>query len=126
MTAVSPPLPLHSWPGRRILGPSRAGVAAAILNSSPAVRLRPRSRHLSAVGTAQVHRLLARAIPVLDATTSSIRHALVTGAAFAAAAALIALATTNTHDAPNEAHGAELQAGPPLAAVAPRPTTKEI
>jgi hypothetical protein len=31
-----------------------------------------------------------------DATTSGIRHALVTGAAFAAAAALTALATTNT------------------------------
>jgi len=54
-----------------------------------------------------------------------IRHALVTGAAFAAAAALIALATRNTRDEPNEAHGAQLQADPPLAGVAPEPTTKE-
>jgi hypothetical protein len=63
---------------------------------------------------------------VPDATTSGIRHALVTGAAFATAAALIALATTNTHEDPNETHGAELQSDPPLAATAPEPITKEI
>jgi hypothetical protein len=73
-----------------------------------------------------VHHLLARGIPVLDATASGIRHALVTGAAFAAAAALIALVTTNTHEDSNQAHAAEPQAGSPLAAAAPEPITKEI
>ena len=45
---------------------------------------------------------------------------------FAAAAALIALATTNTHQDPNEAQGAEPQADSPLAAAAPEPISKEI
>jgi EmrB/QacA subfamily drug resistance transporter len=107
------------------VGPSRAGLAAAILNSSQQLGGALGLAIFSAVGTAQAHRLLARGIPVPDATASGIRHALVTGAAFAAAAALIALATRNTRDEPNEAHGAELQADPPLAAVAPEPTTKE-
>ena len=61
-----------------------------------------------------------------DATTSGIGHALVTSAAFAAAAGLIALATTNTHEDPNETQGAEPQADPPRAAAAPEPITKEI
>ena len=108
------------------VGPSRAGLAAAILNSSQQLGGALGLAIFSAVGTAQVHHLLARGIPVPDATTSGIRHALVTGAAFAAAAALTALATTNTHEDPNETHGAELQAGPPLAAAAPEPITKEI
>lgn len=73
-----------------------------------------------------MHHLLARGIPVTDATTSGIRHALVTGAAFAAVAALIALATTNTHENPNQAHAAEPQADSPLAAAAPEPISKEI
>jgi hypothetical protein len=80
----------------------------------------------SAVGTAQVHHLLARGIPVFDAATSGIRHALVTGVAFAVAAALIALATTNTREDPNQAHAAEPQTGSPLAAAAPELITKEI
>jgi hypothetical protein len=63
---------------------------------------------------------------VPDATTSGIRHALLTGAAFAAAAALIALATTNTYEDPNQAHSAEPQAGSPLAAAASEPITEEI
>jgi hypothetical protein len=33
---------------------------------------------------------------------------------------------TNTHKDPNETHGAELQAGPPLAAAAPELIKKEI
>jgi hypothetical protein len=36
------------------------------------------------------------------------------------------MVTTNTHEDANEAHGAELQANSPLAAVAPEPTTKEL
>jgi hypothetical protein len=46
-------------------------------------------------------------------------------AAFAAAAAPIALATTNTHKDTNQADAAEPQADWPLAA-APKPITKEI
>ena len=61
-----------------------------------------------------------------DATTSGVGHALVTGAVFAAAAGLIALATVNTHKDPNETHGAEPQADSPHAAAAPEPITKEI
>jgi hypothetical protein len=63
---------------------------------------------------------------VPDATTSGIRHALMTGAAFAAAAALIALATANTREDPNQAGGAEPQVDAPLAAAAPEPIAKEI
>src|SRR6266700_3599709 len=101
------------------VGPNRAGLAAAILNSSQQLGGALGLAIFSAVGAAQVHHLLARGIPVPDATTSGIRHALMTGAAFAAAAALIALATTNTHQNPNEAQGAEPQADSPLAAAAP-------
>jgi MFS family permease len=108
------------------VGPSRAGLAAAILNSSQQLGGALGLAIFSAVGTAQADHLLAHGIPLPDATTSGIRHALVTGAAFTAAAALIALATTNTHKDPNEAHGAEPQAGSPLAEVAPELTAKEI
>jgi hypothetical protein len=106
--------------------PSRAGLAAAILNSCQQLGGALGLAIFSAVGTAQVHHLLARGIPAPDATTSGIRHALVTGAAFAAAAALIALATTNTHQDQNQAHAAEPQDDSPLAAAAPEPITKEI
>jgi hypothetical protein len=68
----------------------------------------------------------APAIPAPDATTSGIRHALVGGAAFAAAAALIALATTSTDEDPNQARAAEAHADSPLAAAATEPISKEI
>jgi hypothetical protein len=42
------------------------------------------------------------------------------------AASLIALATTNTHEDPNEAHGAELEPGQPQSMAGPKPTAKEI
>lgn len=51
---------------------------------------------------------------------------LVTGAAFTAAAALIALATTDTHEDSNQADAAEPQGDWPLAAAALGPITKEI
>jgi EmrB/QacA subfamily drug resistance transporter len=79
------------------VGPGRAGLAAAILNSCQQLGGALGLAIFSAVGTAQVHHLLARGIPAPDATTAGIRHALMAGAAFAAAAALIALATRNTH-----------------------------
>ena len=106
--------------------PARAGLAAAILNSCQQLGGALGLAIFSAVGTANVHDLLARGIPAPDATTSGIRHSLVTGAAFAAAAALIALATTNTRDDPNQAHAAEPHADSPLAAAAPEPINEEI
>jgi EmrB/QacA subfamily drug resistance transporter len=108
------------------VGPSRAGLAAAILNSSQQLGGALGLAIFSAVGAAQVHHLVARGIPPPDATTSGIRHALLTGAAFAAAAALIALATKNTHEDPNEAHRAEPIADSLLTAAAPEPISKEI
>jgi len=42
------------------------------------------------------------------------------------AAALIALATTNAHEDPNEAHGAELESGQPQSVAGLEPTAKEI
>lgn len=65
-------------------------------------------------------------VTCLRGTTSGIRYSLLTGAAFAAAAALIALATTNTRDDPNQAHAAEPHADSPLAAAAPEPINEEI
>jgi EmrB/QacA subfamily drug resistance transporter len=108
------------------VGPSRAGLAAAILNSCQQLGGALGLAIFSAVGTAQVHHLLARGSSVPDATTSGIRHALLAGAAFAAAAALIALTTKNTHEDPNEAHAAESHTDPALATAAPEPITKEI
>ena len=79
----------------------------------------------SAVGAARVHHLLATGTAVPDATTSGLRHALATGAAFAAAAAVIALATKNTHENPNEQMATVEPDQPHLVAVL-APTTKEI
>ncbi len=42
------------------------------------------------------------------------------------AAALIALATTNAHEDPNEVHGAELEPGQPQSVAGLEPTVKEI
>ena len=114
------------------VGPGRAGLAAAILNSCQQLGGALGLAIFSAVGTAQVNHLLARGVPVPDATTSGIRHALVTGAAFAAAAALIALATANSRVDPNRAHAVEPPADSPLpqpqskTAAAPEPASKEI
>jgi predicted MFS family arabinose efflux permease len=122
--------PAHILPGLLLVaagvGPSRAGLAAAILNSCQQLGGALGLAIFSAAGTAQVHLGLARGVPLPDATTSGIRHALVTGAAFAAAAALIALATTNTHDDPSQTHAAEPQARALLAAAALEPIAKEI
>lgn len=108
------------------VGPSRAGVAAAILNSSQQIGGALGLAIFSAVGAARIHHLLTTDTPVLYATTSGLRDALATGAGFAAAAALIALATTNTREDPNSANGAELEPCQPPVAVGPEPTTKEI
>jgi EmrB/QacA subfamily drug resistance transporter len=80
--------------------PSRAGLAAAILNSSQQLGGALGLAIFSAVGAARISHLLATGTPVRDATASGLRHALATGAAFAAAAAVLALATKNTREDP--------------------------
>lgn len=105
------------------VGPSRAGLAAAILNSSQQVGGALGLAIFSAVGAARTRHLLATG--AADATTSGLRYALVAGAAFAAAAALIALATKNTHEDPNEADEAELETAPAQPVAGLEPTVKE-
>jgi predicted MFS family arabinose efflux permease len=108
------------------VGPSRAGLAAAILNSTQQIGGALGLAIFSAVGAARTHRLLATGTAVSDATTSGLRYALGAGAAFAAAAALIALVTANTHEDPNEAHGADLESGQPQSVAGLEPIVKEI
>jgi EmrB/QacA subfamily drug resistance transporter len=83
------------------VGPSRAGLAAAILNSSQQLGGALGLAIFSAVGAARIDHLLATGTPVRAATTSGLRHALATGAAFAAAAAVLALTTKNTREDPD-------------------------
>jgi MFS family permease len=73
------------------VGPSRAGLAAAILNSSQQIGGALALAIFSAVGAARTHHLLATGTAVPEASTSGLRHALGAGAVFAAAAALLAL-----------------------------------
>ncbi|WP_425559427.1 MFS transporter [Catenulispora yoronensis] len=84
--------------------PGRAGLAAALLNSSQQIGGALGLAIFSAIGAARVHHLLGAGRPVPEATTSGMHYALAAGAAFAAASALVALATKNTHEDP--AHGA--------------------
>jgi len=107
------------------VGPSRAGLAAAILNSAQQLGAALGLAIFSAVGTAAVHRLLSRGSSVPAATTAGIDHALLTGAVFAAVAGLIALATRNTQLNPDQIHGAEPQADLPPQPAAPEPITRE-
>jgi len=108
------------------VGPSRAGAAAAILNSSQQVGGALGLAILSAVGTARTHHLLSTGVAMPAATTSGLRHALAAGGAFAAAAALIALATANTREDPHAAQHLDPLADHPQAAGGHEPTTKEI
>ena len=84
------------------VGPNRAGLAAAILNSSQQIGGALGLAIFSAVGAARTHHLLTTGTSVPDATTSGLRHALATGAVFAAAAAVIAWATKDTHEGPDD------------------------
>ncbi|ADP80845.1 MFS transporter [Pseudofrankia inefficax] len=106
------------------VGPSRAGLAAALLNASQQVGGALGLAIFSAVGAARTHHLRSAGAPIPEATTSGLRHALATGAAFAAAAALLALATRNTREQ-DPAHGTgETDAGHPPLAASPLPTTE--
>jgi EmrB/QacA subfamily drug resistance transporter len=87
--------------------PSRAGLAAAILNSSQQIGGALGLAIFSAVGAARVHDLLASGTAQPAATTSGLARALAAGAAFAAVAAVIAWATRNTfEESPGEAAAA--------------------
>ena len=99
------------------VAPDRAGLAAAILNSSQQIGGALGLAIFSAVGAARTSHLLATGANAATATTSGFRAALVIGAAFAAAAAFIALATTNTHEDP---HTAEDSTPKSTARTAPR------
>ena len=88
------------------VGASRAGVAAAILNSAQQLGGALGLAVLSAVGTARTHHLLSTGAALPDATTSGLRRALAVGAAFAAAAAVVALATNNAREDPQAAQPA--------------------
>jgi hypothetical protein len=103
------------------VGPSQAGLAAAILNASQQIGGSLGLAIFSAVGAARIHHLLASGTPIPDATTSGLRHALASGAPFAAAAAFLALATKNTHEDPVH-HAAEAEADQPQLAAGPEPT----
>jgi EmrB/QacA subfamily drug resistance transporter len=80
--------------------PDRAGLAAALLNSSQQIGGALGLAIFSAVGAARTSHLLAAGAREATAATFGYRAALLTGAAFAAASALIALSTTNVHDDP--------------------------
>jgi len=99
------------------VGPSRAGIAAAILNSAQQVGATLGLAILSAVGTARVHHLVSTGVAMPTATTSGLRHSLAIGAAFAAAAALIALVIPNTRQDPREVKQPELPTDHPQPAV---------
>jgi EmrB/QacA subfamily drug resistance transporter len=83
--------------------PHQAGIAAAIMNSSQQLAGALGLAIFSAVGSARTTHLLSNGTASGEAATSGYRYALVTGAIFAAAAALIALATTNSREDPQEA-----------------------
>ncbi|MEV4621490.1 MFS transporter [Asanoa sp. NPDC049573] len=80
------------------VGPSRAGLAAAILNSTQQIGGALGLAIFSAAGAARTHHLLATGSPASVATTSGLGYALGAGAAFAVAAAIVALATVDTHE----------------------------
>jgi len=82
----------------------RAGLAAAVLNSSQQIGGALGLAIFSAVGAARIQHLIANGTAVPEATTAGLARALATGAAFAAAAAVIAWATRNTFEvSPEEA-----------------------
>jgi EmrB/QacA subfamily drug resistance transporter len=108
------------------VGPGSAGLAAAILNSSQQIGGALGLAIFSAVGAARTQHLLAAGSAVPDATTSGLRYALGAGAAFAAAAALIALATANTRENPDDATGVGREPGQPRSVAGLELTTKEI
>jgi EmrB/QacA subfamily drug resistance transporter len=81
----------------------QAGVVAAIMNSSQQVGGALGLAIFSAIATSQTAHLLATGHTARAAATAGFDHALLAGAAFAAAAALISLRTANTNQDPMQA-----------------------
>jgi EmrB/QacA subfamily drug resistance transporter len=75
----------------------RAGLAAALLNSSQQVGSALGLAIFSAVATARTSHLLSAQTPVPEALTSGFHRALLTGSVFLLAAAVIATRTYNAH-----------------------------
>ncbi len=84
----------------------RAGLIAAILNSAQQVGGALGLAIFSALATSQTSHLLATGESVRAAATGGFQRALIAGAVFAAAAAVIALRTANTRDDPMDAPAA--------------------
>jgi EmrB/QacA subfamily drug resistance transporter len=82
---------------------SQAGLVAAIMNSAQQVGGALGLAIFSAIATSRTTHLLATGAGVHTAATAGFDHALLAGAVFAAAAALISLRTANTHQDPMEA-----------------------
>jgi EmrB/QacA subfamily drug resistance transporter len=82
---------------------SQAGLIAAIMNSAQQVGGALGLAIFSAIATGRTTHLLATGAGVHTAATAGFDHALLAGAVFAAAAALISLRTANTHQDPMEA-----------------------
>jgi EmrB/QacA subfamily drug resistance transporter len=81
----------------------RAGLVAAILNSAQQVGGALGLAIFSALATSRTNHLLATGASVHAAATAGFHRALLAGAIFAAAAALISLRTPNTREEPMEA-----------------------
>jgi EmrB/QacA subfamily drug resistance transporter len=81
----------------------RAGLVAAILNSAQQVGGALGLAIFSALATSRTNHLLSTGASVHAAATGGFRRALLAGAVFAAAAALISLRTVNTQEDPMEA-----------------------
>jgi EmrB/QacA subfamily drug resistance transporter len=81
----------------------RAGLVAAMLNSAQQIGGALGLAIFSAIATSQTNNLLAAGHTAHAAATGGFRRALLAGAVFTAAAALISLRTANTRDDPTEA-----------------------
>jgi hypothetical protein len=96
----------------------KAGLAAALLNSSQQVGGALGLAILSAIATSRANHMLDQGTPAANALTSGFHRALLAGAVFVVAAAIIALRTSNTRGEtaePNAEPEPELE---PLAAAA--------
>jgi EmrB/QacA subfamily drug resistance transporter len=103
---------------------SRAGLAAALLNSAQQVGGALGLAIFSALAASRTTDLLATGSGALAAATGGFQRALLAGAAFTAAAALISLRTVNTNQDPSEATpagSAPEDTGTPAPAAEPTP-----
>ena len=81
--------------------PDKAGLAAALVNTSHQLGAALGLAIFSAIATSHTNDLLARNTPRSEALTSGFRDALLAASIFLLAAALIALRATNTRGAPS-------------------------